>query len=124
MMCNKKVSMFISKGIDIESLKENYVVSRFLVKVFTETYTYFLYQNNILKEDSFFIFDHKMKELANYVRQGDRNSKIYNYTVTQYKEIQPISDDDFISSITFNFDNKKIIGMTLLIFELEFNLFL
>lgn len=124
-ICNKEISMFISRGIDTESLRENYVVSRFLVKIFTETYTYFLYQNNLLKENSFFVFDKKMKELVNYVRQGNKNGKIYNYTVRQYKEIQPFSDDDFIAKITFNFDNRKtIIGMTLLIFELEFNLFL
>ncbi len=116
--------MLISRGIDTESLRGNYVVSRFLVKIFTETYTYFLYQNNFLKENCFFVFDKKMKELVNYVRQGNKNGKIYNYTVRQYKEIQPFSDDDFIAKITFNFDNKKIIGMTLLIFELEFNLFL
>ena len=77
-----------------------------------------------MKENCFFVFDKKMKELVNYVRQGNKNGKIYNYTVRQYKEIQPFSDDDFIAKITFNFDNKKIIGMTLLIFELEFNLFL
>ena len=82
------------------------------------------YGNNFLKENCFFVFDKKMKELVNYVRQGNKNGKIYNYTVRQYKEIQPFSDDDFIAKITFNFDNKKIIGMTLLIFELEFNLFL
>lgn len=123
-ICNKEISMLISRGIDTESLRGNYVVSRFLVKIFTETYTYFLYQNNFLKENCFFVFDKKMKELVNYVRQGNKNGKIYNYTVRQYKEIQPFSDDDFIAKITFNFDNKKIIGMTLLIFELEFNLFL
>lgn len=123
-ICNKEISMFISKGINIESLRENYVVSRFLVKIFTETYTYFLYQNNILKDDCFFVFDQKMKELVNYVRQGNKNKEVYNYTVTQYKEIRPFSNDDFVFRITLNFNGKEIVGMTLLIFELKFDLFL
>ena len=33
-ICNKEISMLISRGIDTESLRGNYVVSRFLVKIF------------------------------------------------------------------------------------------
>lgn len=119
----KKVDMFFSSGIDTKQLQNSYVVSRFLVKVFTETCLFYGIKFQ-LKEtnNSFFILDKKMEELHEYVRFAGREKRVYDYSVTKIKEIVPLSQDDFVSSIKLNVnENKKCLtGMVFRLFELEF----
>lgn len=116
-------SCFFSLGLDTEMLKNNYTVSRFLVKVFTEIYLFLAYQNFNQKDDKLIsMYDQKMRELFDYVRMGDKSKKIYEYTVTEYKNLQILSDDNFISSIKLCFDGKQLTGMTLKLFNLKFDL--
>ena len=113
---------FVSKGVHIEELKNNYNVSRFLVKIFLEMYLYLYIKefqsSQNLDDDFYFIYDDKMKELVNYVRYG-KKGKIYDYEVRQTKEIVPCSTDEFVASVRFNFADK-FTGITLNLYELEF----
>lgn len=113
---------FISKGISVDSLQNSYVVSRFLVKVFVEICLYYTNLCNTSDQNSFYLFDSKMRELFDYVRKGNRNKRVYKYTVVQNKEVVPFANDDFVASIGLNFDEKRISGMTLSLFELNFEL--
>ena len=114
----------ISKGVNIEELKNNYNVSRFLVKVFLELNLYYsikeLQNSESLDDDFYFVFDKKMSELVKYVRLGSKD-KIYEYKVRQTKEIKPFSNDDFIASVSLNFKDT-LNGITLNLYELEFDM--
>ena len=65
-----------------------------------------------------------MKQFLQYVRHGNKLKKAYKYTVKLVQEIVPFSDDDFVASIKINFipDTNQISGMTLRLFEIEFDL--
>ena len=122
-ICNKEVDMFFSEGIDIDQLKNSYVVSRFLVKVFTEICLFYGLEYQLNKNvDSFFVLDKKFEELHNYVRFEGRTKKVFDYSVFQTKEIKPLSQDDFVASIKLNVDEDKKCwtGMVFRLFELEF----
>ena len=114
--------LFITRGINIDELKNNYVVSRFLIKIFTETNLYYALQINPSDKQQFF-WDSKLRELLNYVRRGDRNKKVYSYTVKQTKDPNPLINDDFVFSIEITHDESyALTGMIFKLYELEFNL--
>lgn len=121
----EKPKMFYSKCISLDELTNNYIVSRFLVKIFTELYLYYyLYdiQKSEKLDDTLDIqFEAKMKELMNYVRRG-KVGKIYDYKVTETKPINPFSNDDFVASVKFVFDKKDYVEMIFNLFELCFTL--
>ena len=120
---NGQIQYFYSSGINIDELKNNYSVSRFLVKVFLEMCLFYALQfssNNSPKK--IFSFDEKMKDIVHYVRDGDRNKKIYMYSEQQYEKVKPFSNNDFIASVKLEVDQKSIVGMTLRLYELEFKL--
>ncbi|MCH5142449.1 MAG: hypothetical protein J1G07_01875 [Clostridiales bacterium] len=118
-----KPSYLISKGISIEELKNNYNVSRLLVKIFIELYLYYDFElmrlDENIDDDFYFTLDKKMQELVNYVRYG-KKGKIYDYEVYQTKEIIPYSNDDFIANVEFTHDADTLTGITLNLFELQF----
>lgn len=120
-------SVFLSKGIDVKELENNYIVSRFLVKIFTEIELFFwlrsMKESEPVDEDFYFIYDEKMKELVEYVRYG-KAGKIYEYQIKQTKEVSPYSNEDFIASVEIIFDDKyeDITGMIFKLQELEFTL--
>ena len=72
------------------------------------------------------MFDDTMKQFFQYVRRGDKQKKVYKYTVKQVQEIKPFTNDDFVASIKINFipNTNQISGMTLTLFEIEFDLLL
>lgn len=114
-----KIEHFFTEGVIIDSLKNNYFVSRFLVKVFIEINLFYILKFS--NDHRVYSYDEKFKELISYVRRGDRNRKIYKYSVTQYRDITPFSDGDFIASVKLNKNSQNIItGMTLRLYELEF----
>lgn len=114
--------MFITRGIDINTLRNNYVVSRFLVKVFTEINLYYALKCH-LDRNLLLIGDKKFRELFDYVRKGSKSKKTYSYTVEQTKEPNPLINDDFICSVEITYDDsRKLTGMILNLYELEFNL--
>lgn len=114
-----KIEHFFTDEISIDSLKNNYTVSRFLVKIFVEINLF--YALKISNEHKVYSFDEKFRELITYVRRGDINKKIYKYDVIQNANINPFSGDDFIASITMNTNSQNVItGMTLKLYELEF----
>lgn len=121
--------MFFSKGIDIKELENNYIVSRFLVKIFTEIYLYYelkyIQEDKSIKDDFYLIYDDKMQELMQYVRYG-KIGKIYEYQITQSKEIIPYANDDFVAMIEIFLDDKKETpnGLKFRLFELEFILYI
>ncbi len=120
LMSGETVDFFISKGINIDELTNNYIVSRFLIKVFSELNLYYA-----LKHYSdiklLFIEEGKMRELFDYARKGSKCKKVYSYTVKQIKEVSPFANDDFICSIEITHDNSsKLTGMILRLYELEF----
>ena len=121
--------MFFSKGIDIKELENNYIVSRFLVKIFTEIYLYYelkyIQEDRSIKDDFYLIYDDKMQELMQYVRYG-KIGKIYEYQITQSKEIIPYANDDFVAMIEIFLDDKKetLNGLKFRLFELEFTLYI
>lgn len=116
-----KIDSFFSSGIDVEPLKNNYSVSRFLVKVFLESCLYYSIQDRHTKLH--YAFDAKMKELVKYVRIGDKNERLYNYSVLLEKDPLPLSNDDFIASVRLKINDKKILcGMVFKLYELTFDL--
>lgn len=121
----EKPSYFFSKGIDTDELRNNYIVSRMLVKIFIEVYLYYsiieMKQYENINDDYNFVFDTKMKELINYVRYGKKD-KIYEYTVQETKSIIPYSNDDFVASIDLTCDSNGLSGMVFKLFELQFTL--
>lgn len=124
-LINDKPKFFFTRGIDIEALNNNYVVSRFLLKVFTETsLLYSLEYSSKSTKIGVYTIDDVMKQFLQYVRHGNKLKKAYKYTVKQVQEIVPFSDDDFVASIKINFipDTNQISGMTLRLFEIEFDL--
>ncbi len=126
-LINSKLKGFITKGIDIETLNNNYVVSRFLLKVFTEIcLLYSLKYASKSTKTGLYMFDDSMKQFAQYVRRGDKQKKVYKYTAKQVQEIKPFPNDDFVASIKINFipNTNQISGMTLTLFEIEFDLLL
>ena len=44
------------------------------------------------------------------------------YSVLMYKKLEPLSTDDFVANVKINNENDTITGMTLRLFELEFQL--
>lgn len=120
---NDNPDTILFDGINnIDSLYENYDVSRFLVKIFAESCLYYTIENIVDKNNVHLILDKKMTELCKYVRFGDRNKKIYKYSVKVNKTITPFSDDDFIATIEllFNKERQQLEGMKLSLYELEF----
>ena len=122
-----KPNWFFSKCIDINQLKNNYIVSRFLVKIFTEINLYYMLvateESSDYDENFYFEFDNKMKELFDYARYGKVN-KLYDYKVEQIKDIIPLSNDDFICSIELLVNNDEITGMIFKLYELQFALYI
>ncbi len=119
LMANEFPKAFITHGVDINELKNNYVISRFLIKIFSEINLYKALEYN--HGDLFLFGDDKIKELFDYVRKGSRCKKIYSYTVNQTKEIVPLDNDDFICSVEITHDKSyKLTGMVFKLFELEF----
>ena len=113
-------NMFITRGGDITELRNNYVVSRFLLKVFTETNIYYALKHNSDK-NLLIIGDDKFRELFDYVRIGSKDKKVYSYTVKQIKELNPHTDDDFVCSIDITHDaSGKLTGMIFKLYEIEF----
>ena len=116
-------SYFFSHTIKLKELENNYNVSRLLVKIFIELYLYYAIEAIQLSDSSDndfdFIYDNKMNELIKYVRYGEKG-KIYEYTVSQTKEILPYSDDNFVANVHLNLDNDTLTGITLNLFELKF----
>jgi predicted transcriptional regulator len=124
MFLTKQLPPFLLFEIDVNDLKEKYYISRFLVKIFTEINIYYATQLFKISENrACYTFDEKMSELFNYVRFGNKNKKVYNYTVKIRDEYY---GDDFISRIDLLFDNKskKIIGMNFDLYELRFTLYI
>lgn len=109
-----------TRGGNINDLMNNYVVSRFLVKLFTEMNLYYALKH-CSDEKMFIVSDNKFRELFDYVRKGSRTKKIYSYTVKQTKEHNPLTNDDFICSIQITHDDSyKLTGMIFNLYELEF----
>lgn len=112
--------MFITRGISIDELMNNYVVSRFLVKVFSEINLYYAlkqhsYSNLLINSDD------KFRELFDYVRKGSRTKRVYSYTVKQTKSPNPLENDDFVCSVEITYDDSyKLTGMIFNLYELEF----
>ena len=110
-------------------MENNYIVSRFLVKIFTEIYLYYelkyIQEDRSIKDDFYLIYDDKMQELMQYVRYG-KIGKIYEYQITQSKEIIPYANDDFVAMIEIFLDDKKetLNGLKFRLFELEFTLYI
>ena len=120
LMQNGFPNMFITRGGDITELSNNYAVSRFLLKVFTETNIYYALKHNSEK-NLLIIGDDKFRELFDYVRIGSKDKKIYSYTVQQTKELNPQTDDDFVCNIEITYDKGfKLAGMVFRLYELEF----
>lgn len=118
---SNNISMFMTQGLDLEELKNNYTVSRFLVKIFVEINLYYALQ--LYGEKTAIKFDEKISELVKYIRRGDKTKKVYCYQVTLEKEPVPFSADDFIASINLKVDDKNnLSGMILKLFELKFDL--
>lgn len=121
-----KPTMFFSKGISIKDLMDNYFVSRMLVKIFTEMNIYYALlsiqqQGNLTNETIDLAYDNTMKEFFDYTRYGKPN-KIYRYDVIQTKPISPFSNDEFVASIEFRFNDGKYQKMIFNLFELQFTL--
>lgn len=118
---------FITKTIDIDILRNNYVVSRFLVKIFTEMYLSYavgFHRKNGQNDVKMYMFDKVMSQLFEYVRQGDKSQRVYKYSVQKVKKVKPFTNDDFVANIRINFTSgeNKILGMTLTLFEVKFDL--
>ena len=115
-------TMIFSKEISVNELKNNYVVSRMLIKIFTEMTLYYtllsIQQDNTDKEIDF-VMDKTIKEFFDYTRYGKPN-KIYNYEVNLTRPILPYSGGDFVSSITFTFKDGRYHTMILNLSELQF----
>lgn len=123
-----KPEYFFSKTIDIDELKQNYIVSRMLIKIFTECDIYYTLEEindgTIKIDDDFcFIYEDKPNELIQYVRRGKPN-KIYTYEVKQIEHIEPFSNsNNLVSSIKMTLNsNNEVSGMVFRLFELEFTL--
>ena len=88
--------------VEVSSLKDNYIVSRFLCKVFTE------YLLNILsrkyKRKSYIVKainkDKQMRELFDFVRQGNQNN-YYKYDVICFKTCSSNNRDPIIAIVDF-----------------------
>lgn len=117
---------FVSKTINIKEFENNYIVSRFLIKVFLEIniFYYLEWVKNTYNADEelYFEYDEKLKELTNYLRLGKKD-KIYNYKVRQTKPIEFFQPDNFVADIELKFNSDKTLsGMILKLFEIEFQL--
>lgn len=120
---NDKPDVILFDGInDIDCLYDNYYISRFLVKIFTETCLHYSVENIVDNDSVRLILDEKMTELCRYVRFGARNKKVYKYSVKINKTIAPFSDDDFVANVELllNKEGQQLIGMKLSLYELEF----
>ena len=117
-----RIRTFISKGIYTEDLTNNYSTSRFLVKVFLETNLLYYLECCNRHSVNIYKFDKKMKELVDYVRRGNKEHTIYRYTVSSNERI-PGNNDVIRVSLNLN-DDKELIGMTLQLYELTFDLFI
>lgn len=120
-----KPKMFFTKSISLEELTNNYIVSRLLVKIFTELHLYYqlchLQTSGKIDDTLDLQYEAKAKELIDYVRRG-KPGKIYDYEVTITKPIIPFSGDDFVASVNFVFENKDYVKMVFNLFELCFTL--
>lgn len=110
--------------INIESLKNNEIVSKMLAKILAEIYLFYeigYIQETGMDEPIFFEYDTKMKSLIEYLRFGS-SKQICNYTVKMAKEIIPFnSADDFIANVELQLNkDNEICGMLFKLYELEF----
>lgn len=123
-ICSGDISCFITRSVDPASLVGNYHVSRFLVKVFLEMCLLYQFEYNKDKiYHTFFVFDETMDDLLSYVRFGNRNKKVYSYSVSQVENTKPFQDDGFVASVDMLWDDEKqLMGMRLQLYELEFKL--
>lgn len=120
-----KPEWILVNEIDVLELNDNYVISRFLLKIFTEMFIYYILEFHKDEEDElFFQFDKDMKEVFNYTRYGNLN-KIYKYTLKIKNDINPFNTIEEYITIKFKgTNNQKITGMLLNLCNLEFELFL
>ena len=85
--------MFFSKGTSINELKNNYIVSRMLVKIFTEMNLYYtllsIQQDYNKYKETDIIVDNTIKEFYDYSRYGKPN-KIYNYESLKRSQLHHI----------------------------------
>lgn len=122
-LLTKKPTAFSSKIPDINELKNNYIVSRFLMKVFTELNLYYFIKYSGIddNEEITWEFDKKMKEFFNYVRYGNPN-KIYDYEIKKIREFQPFTPVDVLSKIELTFNDTCITSMNFILYDLKFTL--
>lgn len=117
--------LLLLDGIDIESLRNNEIVSKMLAKIFMEIhlfYTIGYLQETGSDEPIYFKYDAKIKSLIEYVRFGKPN-KICNYTVIRAREIIPFNcNDDFIARVELQLNkDNELCGMLFKLYELEFS---
>ena len=120
LMTNGFPKMFITRGGNIDELRDNYIVSRFLVKVFSEMNVYYALEHHT-EGNLLLVDDEKFRELFDYVRKGSKTKRVYSYTVKQTKEPNPLGNDNFICSVEITYDDSyKLTGMIFNLYELEF----
>lgn len=118
-------NLLLSDEVDIESLRDNEIVSKMLAKIFIEIHLYntigYL-QETGNNEPIFFKYDSKMKSLLEYVRFGKPN-KICSYTIKEIRDIIPFNcKDGFIARVELQLNkNNELCGMIFKLYELEFS---
>jgi len=123
---NTDKMMFVVPSI--EELKNNYIVSRFLMKVFTE-YLLLLhleYETSINENEREFniIKEKEIEELFHYVRYG-KQGKVYNYSAELMKKIVPFNVDKEYIQLEYLFDEEKgIYGMKMKLLYILFVLYI
>lgn len=114
--------IFFTRGFELNDREHEYEISRFLLKIAIEYYTYLILQDPEFNSEELNIeFDTKLNKLVQYVRMGRKDRKSINYEVSVRGNYTPLSNDNNSIEIGFTQDNDDLI-FNLLIFNTRFKI--